>query len=1335
MKKTFCAFFRHGFVTLALMLVVISSLILSPNTTSAAQVCAANLGGSFSFANPVTEVNTGEKLGHVYRFRDVLSGVDALVEIVATEGAWVQSMDSTNHIPAGIYEAMQPDILIRDGFNEGHVDFKITFVNAGTSQPYAFPANAKYTVSGLDVDGDNSDVREYVGFKGFTSYVLENNTKLTPQSNSGYQEFLSDVSNLPGVTTSGTEHIVTAKYDNVSQFFYRAGIRRSNANGNTTRFFSLYFGCITYNDPKEPPPVDPPAGSNGNGRLLYANSGTGKYKDRILFMDWENSALQDGIQEGDTVEFAIPASSCLASGKLTATFQNVDDPESIASQTKPHDMKTWNGASFYTLYNTPGNGEALYTPQVNPSNGGGEHHLTFDIVWNMVIDGETVAPDLFVFDPESTTYDQERLDFTTNGGAWSVIENAVGDAYIVAGLGTQAVQILKTETDNTNMQSQETGWSPLLLTKGATQTSIALRTINGNGGLDSVAFALLAPCDRGDAPASYGDATHAFKETPISPSKTELGLTFEAGTPYIGAIPPDSEFSQNDVDAQADDLHYDYYDTTRNDDEDGIQIEPLSQGASRDVSVVVNGQGYLQAWFDWNGDGDFDDAGEQVATDVSGTTGSITLGVSVPSDAKIGKTYARFRYSSQQGIGSSGKAKDGEVEDVKFEIKEGGVCYIDDLSPAMYSTSAVAANANYLSSRTRVYQAGFDNSDWTGHLQSYDLKTENKDGNVKTLQWDVATSLSKTGRTILSYNPDLATTQKGIDFNWDELSSGQKTALQAGGSVATAQKRIDWIKGDQSNEGSLFRSRNSLMGDIVHSGLRFQGNYDNYGYKYMNATEKSSYATFLTQKKTRKSVIYVGANDGMLHAFDANTGSELFAYIPNAVFPKLAKISDPKYGCTGSGCLKHEYLVDGSTTVGDAYVKGSWRTIAVGTLGLGGQGLFALDVTDPENMSKDTVLWEISATQNSAYSQLLGNTLPTTSIVRMNDGHWAAIVANGYDSQAKTAALFIIDIETGDLIKKFVIPAVANQTNGMSTPTPVDTNSDYIADAIYAGDLLGNLWVFDVSNADPANWAVKFGSNSAPEPLFKACEYGSCGTAQAITAAPQIGRHPDGGLMVYFGTGKYFDVSDNMFKGAGPAVSAFYGIRDKGVKVQLDQLVEQKILHEVSVNTDFNSRVTSTYPVDYASKQGWYMTLVSPDSNPAAASRALGERVISQALLRDGRLIFTTMVPPMNECILGGKSWIMELNALDGRRLNVIPFDTNNDKEFTKADNVDIDDTSTIISGVQKPSLGVIFSTPAVITHTTRTEGKYVTGTGGSIGMFRESASRFSGRMSWRKLR
>ena len=1081
----------------------------------------------------------------------------------------------------------------------------------------------------------------------------------------------------------------------------------------------------------EEPPEEPEP-STGNGTLRYANSGTGQYKDRILFMDWHNSALKDGIQTGDKVEFEIPEKSCLANGKLTATFVDVVDENKSLLNLRPSDMRTWGGASFYSLYNTSGSGEAIYLRQLSPDDQ--SSNASFVINWEMEINGETHKPDIFLMDAESTSNNREQIRATTDGGGWSIIENALGDQYVIDGVGTKTIDINNTEVTNIDDNNPVKGWSPLLLSKAVGSTTININTFGVNGN-QAVAFGLLAPCDHGDAPTGYGDAGHAFKEIQITEAKDELGLKFLTGTPYIGATPPDSEFIQAGGSAQQDDSNNDAFDASRNDDEDML-FPSLPQGTSKEIIIPVTGEGYLQVWVDWNIDGDFDDAGEQVVTNQSSSGGDLTITVAIPEDATLGASYARIRYSSQENLAASGYAKDGEVEDIAIEITE-NVCRIDDLSHSLYSTSSVAANSGYLSDSTRVYQAKFSNNNWLGKILAYDLKTTDNDGNVKSLKWNTETEMSRTGRTIITYNPTLSGS-KGSVFNWASLNASQKTLFKSGDTEALGQKRVAWTQGSDADESSLLRPRTTIMGDMVHSGLTFQGELVNYGYKYLNGSEKSSYAAFLITKKDQdQSTLYVGANDGMLHAFDSDTGAERFSYIPNEVYDKLAGLSNKKYGCKGAGCLPHEYLVDGTSSVGDAYIDGSWRTVLVGTLGLGGKGIFALDVTSPASFDKDDVLWEISSrqatvdsTNANTYAQLLGYSLPAASVVRLKNGQWAAVVANGYDSQAQTAALFLINIETGALIKKFVVPAIIDTDNGLSTPTPVDSNGDYVVDVIYAGDLLGNLWAFDVSNADPDKWKIKYGTSTAPKPLFKACEGSTCPPTQSITAAPQIGKHPAGGLMIYFGTGRYFDVNDNMFEDTTPAANSFYGIRDNNVEVEKDKLVAQAILKEITVSTDFVSRVTSTNPVDYATAQGWYMPLLSPEG----VSKQ-GERVISQALLRGGRIIFTTMTPPQNDCIWGGKSWIMELNAIDGNRLNVIPFDTNNDKQFTEADNVTYNDSSTIISGVQKPSLGVIFSTPAVITHTTRAEGKYVTGTGGSVGMFRESASRFSGRMSWRKLK
>ncbi len=1086
-------------------------------------------------------------------------------------------------------------------------------------------------------------------------------------------------------------------------------------------------------DPKLVLPPDTQT-ATGNGHLYYANSGSGKYKDRILFMDWKDSALQDGIQEGDTVEFTIPEQSCLAKGKLTATFSNIDDPGDIARSAKPVDMKTWDGSGFYKLYDTAGKGEAIYTTEYMLEGNEKRINLGFTVNWRMVIDGETVKPDIFLIDAESTTDNSEQIDALTDGDYWSVVENARSTAYVVDGLGTSEVNIKNTEHPR---PYEVEGWSPLLLSRGMTRTQINITNYNSSHGKEGVAFALLAPCDHGDAPVSYGDAGHAFKEQAISPFKNELGLKFSPGTPYIGSIPPDSEFVLNDDNAEADDAAHDVYDASRNDDEDGVSIPPLQQGKSVELTIPVTEAGYLQGWIDWNGDGDFNDTGEQIVANKSANGGDISLSVNVPNDARIGQTFARFRYGSEQNVGATGYAKDGEVEDASVQIVEASVCRIDDLASDLYSSASLAANSGYLTKNTRVYQAKFNTANWEGQLVAYDLKTQDHDGNVKSEQWNAADLMSRSGRSLFSYNPS-SPNKKGIEFKWKSLNKQQKAALRGNDSNKIAKKRLSWLQGSDADEGSLFRQRATILGDIIHSSLTYQGNYANYGYKYLKGSEHTTYADYLKAKTNTRSVIYVGANDGMLHAIDAELGEEWFAYAPNEIYSKLATISDPKYGCKQPDCLKHEYLVDGAATVGDVYIDtGSgknWHTVLVGALGLGGKGVFALDVSDPTTFNQDNVLWELSASQSpdhaDDYASLMGYSLPAARIARMKSGHWAAIVANGYDSAAQTAALFIIDIETGKLIRKLVVPAIADTKNGLSTPTPVDSNGDYIVDAIYAGDLQGNLWAFDVNDDDPANWSIKYGSNAAPEPLFRACETVSCEPAQSITAPPQVGRHPSGGLMIYFGTGKYFDVSDNRVAGDKPQVHAFYGIRDNGVVVSKSNLVQQSILNEVGVETDLNSRITTSNPVDYGSRQGWFMDLVSPQGQ-----REQGERVISQALLRDGRIIFTTMTPPQNDCVWGGKSWIMEFNALDGRRLDVIPFDVNNDKEFTTADNVDLDGVSTIISGVQRPSLGVIFSTPEVISHTTRIEGKYVTGTGGQVGMIRESASRFSGRMSWRKIR
>lgn len=774
-------------------------------------------------------------------------------------------------------------------------------------------------------------------------------------------------------------------------------------------------------------------------------------------------------------------------------------------------------------------------------------------------------------------------------------------------------------------------------------------------------------------------------------------------------------------------------------DDDGVTFTSMVGGSTTTITAKVFGDnGYLQAWVDWNGDGDFDDADEHIADDlqdgdaddIASSVGIIAFEASVPETVTRSQTFIRFRWSTDEGLTAVGPASDGESEDYLISASGSPLsCDMNDLAYDVYTTASLAANSGVLSANTLIYQASFENNPWQGQVEAYSLETDDNDGNVKSKIWSTASTMSRSGRDVFTYGPS---DEHGAKFNWNRLESSQKQALRAGSNVSKGKARLAWVKGTDTDDGFL-RERDHILGDIVHSNLNFRSRYTNYGYKHLSGSEGSSYDEYLVSKRSTKDTIFVGANDGMLHAFDADDGDEFFAYVPNEILPKIATISNPLYGCADDNCLSHEYLVDGKSSVADVYVNNAWKTILIGTLGLGGKGLYALDVSEPSSFSKDEVLWEISTAQ-SDYADDMGLSIPEPAIVRMKNGKWAAIVGNGYESANHKAVLFIIDVETGELIKSIDTGFGAyDNKNGMSSPTPVDSDGDLIADVIYAGDLQGNLWAFDVSSEDPDNWAGSHGAitqTGVLEPLFRACVDDSCLLPKRITAKPQVGRNPSGGLMVYFGTGKYTDVGDNFDPDQSGIIDSFYGLHDNGQLISDSNLVEQEILAEVDVKADLRARVTSENSVAYPTKQGWYMNLLTPPDDADD-----GEQVISQALLRDGRLIFVTMTPSATECAWNGSSWLMELNALDGSRLSVIPLDLNEDKVFTSADNVTYEEENTIISGVQQLSLGMLFESPAIISHDTRVEGKYLSGSSGEIGMLRESNTQLSGRMSWTKLK
>jgi type IV pilus assembly protein PilY1 len=434
----------------------------------------------------------------------------------------------------------------------------------------------------------------------------------------------------------------------------------------------------------------------------------------------------------------------------------------------------------------------------------------------------------------------------------------------------------------------------------------------------------------------------------------------------------------------------------------------------------------------------------------------------------------------------------------------------------------------------------------------------------------------------------------------------------------------------------------------------------------------------LSGKSSRTAIVYAAANDGMVHAFQASDGVEKFAYVPNAVWPKLGLLLDPAY--------QHEYFVDGAPTAWDAYIGGAWKTVLTGSLGAGGKAVYALDVSNPDSFDAAKVLWEYQG-NNATEQDNLGFVLGSVTIARFPDGHFWAVFGNGYESTNGNSVLFMVRVDSPSTVK--MIDVGSGPNSGLSTPILVDSNGDRVVDLVYAGDLKGNLWKFDTSSASSAAWASAYGAN----PLFQAKD--GLGNPQPIMSTPEVGLPPIGatGLAVYFGTGKYFEDGDNTTIG----IQSMYGIIDSdgnsGTATgnftgasHRSALVQQGIIFETTIN-DNQVRVLSNNTVDYSTDKGWVIDLLAPPL-PGTAE---GERVITGAALFEGKLLFQTITPSLSPCDFGGGSFFMQVDPATGGGLPVGGFDVDGDGAFDADDMVDIGggvmmnvsgiDTDTGISG------------------------------------------------------
>ena len=637
------------------------------------------------------------------------------------------------------------------------------------------------------------------------------------------------------------------------------------------------------------------------------------------------------------------------------------------------------------------------------------------------------------------------------------------------------------------------------------------------------------------------------------------------------------------------------------------------------------------------------------------------------------------------------------------------------------ASAALATNSSRLATDTLLFQARFSSGTWTGSLTAYAI---NADGSVGNVQWEATApgNIPAHGaRNIFTWSGTAGTTfdQAGLTAAglWSSIGS---TGL------------LNYLRGDSSQEeknGGNYRTRGGPLGDIINSDPVFVF-AENYGYRSL-PEGATTYQPFVASKQSRRKMLYVGSNDGFLRAFDALTGQERFAFVPQAVIPDLPQLADPNYG--------HRYYVDGAPVAWDAYFGNAWRTVLIGSTGAGGRSVFALDVTDPDAFSASKVLWEINqntpyrtgASGDAAdpqYGARLGLTIGQAVVAKLNNGEWVAIFGNGYRSPGNASAspaipgdqasLYIVRLSDGRLIKR-IDTGVGSITapNGLGTPTLHDLNGDDVYDVVYAPDMRGNVWKFDLTSTSPGSWGIAFASASGfpnGAPLFQA-RSGS-GAVQPISARVELTAPPPGksGIMVVFGTGRFFAVGDN----TDTTGQTFYGIWDDGTRVTATdrstlqaQTISTSTINLRGVNTLVRS--VSANAVDWATKRGWYIDL--PTSM---------ERVTGSAVVRGGRVIFTTLIPSVDPCEFGGSGWLMEVDAATGTKLPYSVFDTSGDKYVNSAD--------ADISGVP---VGVGMVRMPLVLEGTPTAFKFLSGTKGEIQLERNRT--FGpplGRESWREV-
>lgn len=645
------------------------------------------------------------------------------------------------------------------------------------------------------------------------------------------------------------------------------------------------------------------------------------------------------------------------------------------------------------------------------------------------------------------------------------------------------------------------------------------------------------------------------------------------------------------------------------------------------------------------------------------------------------------------------------------------------------STSSTPASVSLpiLTGGNSAYQGGYDTTGWPGSVRRYKLDSA---GVPAHAVWDAGCLLTggqcaepAGNNAVRAPDNRIIITSDGAGagkaFRWSSLTAEQQNALnQKPGAAACidsdsgcdghGEARLDYLRGVRTSEVAgatpQLRQRVSVLGAVVNAEPTYvssprSGYHDMFPEGSPEATaaaddEDKSYAGYQNAQSKRVPMVYVGANDGMLHAFDAETGKEAWAYVPDTLIRngRLATATAKDVGLTPG--------VDASPRERDVFINGKWRTVLVGSLRLGGRGIYALDVTEPQLVGEASVvrgvpLWEFSSgdtlstaddaecAEGSITCASLGYTYDSANIARLKHGDkWVALVSSGYfpstkaaaakasdiaEAAAKRTSLLVIDLETGKLIREIKTSAASQvgalgdsfKTFGLSTPVVYDEGSDEVDDLAYAGDLAGNLWRFDLSGDNPSDWTVDL--------MFRTTDGGGAAKQgdQPIVFNPTALRDPvTRRPIMVFGTGKYLGEPDRT---SAIPQQAFYGVRDYGTgarayPIKVDQLITQTLSQNTDTTREITGYVkpTGTLPtgtpvmrvstlenskpkVDSVPAHGWRIPLnITSEKGERAQRRAIPLPSVNVALLYG-------LIPKSDDpCDPGARYSIMAMDAATG---------------------------------------------------------------------------------------